>query len=87
MFIYRINDFEELFYLMVNLAGYVISMRSRNINDTVYLQVEPNSAQRGDFRLAEMYMQMNHHQIGGVCPVCKELGEAHCGHLTFGKAI
>lgn len=87
MFLYRIVDFEELFYMLSNLASYVVSMRPRRINDTVYLQVEPNPAQHGDFRLAEMYMQMNHHQIGGVCPACKDLGEAHCGHLTFGTAI
>ena len=87
MFIYRINCFTELFYLMSNLSGYIISMRPRKINDVVYLQVEHHPEMVGDFRLAEMYMQMNYHQISGVCPACALEGEAHCGHLTFGKEI
>lgn len=87
MFIYRINCFTELFYLLSNLSGYTISIRPRKINDVVYLQVEHHPKVIGDFRLAEMYMQMNHHQIGGVCALCKLEGETHCGHLTFGAAI
>lgn len=87
MFLYRINDFEELYYILANLAGYLINMRPIDINQVIYLKIEPHPDRVGDFRLAEMFCQMNHHQISGVCAVCKEAGEAYCGHLTFGSAI
>lgn len=87
MFLYKVSTPDRLFWLISNLAGYIICMRSREIENVLYLQVEPSPLNKGDFRLAEMFMQMNYHQIGGVCPACKDLGEAHCGHLTFGAII
>ena len=36
-----------------------------------------------EFRLAEMDFQLNHNQVGLMCPECKTKGETICGHLTF----
>ena len=87
MFLYKITTNVELTGFIEAMATYAVLMQVRWLGGTLYLQVKHHHEVVGDFRLAEMYMQMNYHQISGVCPACALEGEAHCGHLTFGKEI
>jgi hypothetical protein len=80
-------DMEELFHWLILMSGYNVVMKPTRIGFVMYMKVIHTTETHADFRLAEMACQINYHQIGGVCPICKEEGEAHCGHLTFGAAI
>lgn len=58
--------------------------------DSCYMVVKANPImgdhQQDALRMAEMAFQMNHRQVGMICPHCKaddDYDERTCGHLTF----
>lgn len=87
MFFYYISSSEELKVWVELMSTYLVDMRLVVRNDQVFFRIVGHWYKPEDFRLAEMACQMNYHQLKGPCPICKESGETHCGHLTFGASI
>jgi len=57
------------------------------ITEEVFIVVDEESND-GDLRMVELMFQMNFKQEGGpLCPMCNDLWDETCEHLTFTEVI
>jgi len=81
---------EESIRFTLDMAPYYAVRKYVRLDGNVALVIEPDVGGMDDFRLAEMYCQMNMRQVGiWKCPICRDKGELGdtCGHLVFERFI